>query len=132
MAIRGGHGAMLKLEGRIRELEHELGNAQLRSSDVNNRFRKSERHYREMQLQQKSERQERNHMTTLVDKLEQKLQSYKKQIEEAEEIAALNLAKYRKAQQELEEAECRSRMAETQLARMRTSQNQQIRTYNYH
>ena len=125
MAIRGGHGAMLKLEGRIRELEHELGSAQLRSSDVNTRFRKSERHYREMQLQQESERQDRNHMTTLVDKLEQKLQSYKKQIEEAEEVAALNLAKYRKAQQELEEAECRSRMAETQLARMRTSQYQQ-------
>ena len=122
MSIRGGHGAMLKLEGRIRELEHELGSAQLRSSDVHNRLRKSERHYREIQLQHETERQDRNHMTTLVDKLEKKLQSYKQQIEEAEEIAALNLAKYRKAQQELEEAECRSRMAETQLARMRTSQ----------
>ena len=121
MAIRGGHGAMLKLEGRIRELEHELGSAQLRSSDVNNRLRKSERHYREIQLQQETERQDRNHMTSLVDKLEKKLQSYKQQIEEAEEIAALNLAKYRKAQQELEEAECRSRIAETQLARMQTS-----------
>merc|ERR1712021_114003 len=33
------------------------------------------------------------------------------EIEEAEEIAALNLAKYRKAQQELEEAEERSKMA---------------------
>merc|ERR1711970_1134636 len=32
-------------------------------------------------------------------------ETFKKQIEEAEEIAALNLAKYRKAQQELEEAE---------------------------
>merc|ERR1712165_425960 len=32
-------------------------------------------------------------------------ETYKKQIEEAEEIAALNLAKFRKAQQELEEAE---------------------------
>ena len=122
MSIRGGHGAMLKLEGRIRELEHELGSAQLRSSDVHNRLRKSERHYREIQLQHETERQDRNHMTTLVDKLEKKLQSYKQQIEEAEEIAALNLAKYRKAQQELEEAECRSRMAETQLARMHTSQ----------
>ena len=122
MSIRGGHGAMLKLEGRIRELEHELGSAQLRSSDVHNQLRKSERHYREIQLQHETERQDRNHMTTLVDKLEKKLQSYKQQIEEAEEIAALNLAKYRKAQQELEEAECRSRMAETQLARMRTSQ----------
>ena len=121
MSIRGGHGAMLKLEGRIRELEHELGSAQLRSSDVNNRLRKSERHYREIQLQQETERQDRNHMTTLVDKLEKKLQSYKQQIEEAEEMAALNLAKYRKAQQELEEAECRSRIAETELARMHTS-----------
>merc|ERR1712038_599841 len=32
-----------------------------------------------------------------------KIKTYKKQIEEAEEIAALNLAKFRKAQQELEE-----------------------------
>ena len=128
MAIRGGHGAMIKLEGRIRELEQELGSAQLRSSDVNNRLRKSERHYREIQLQQETERQDSHHMTTLVDKLEKKLQSYKQQIEEAEEIAALNLAKYRKAQQELEEAECRSRMAETQLAKMHTSQYKQ---YSY-
>merc|ERR1719309_761547 len=35
-------------------------------------------------------------------KLEGKIRAYKQQIEEAEEIAALNLAKFRKAQQELE------------------------------
>ena len=125
MAIRGGHGAMLKLESRIRELEHELGSAQLRSSEVKNRLQKSERHFREIQLQQETERQDRNQMTNLVDKLEEKLKSYKKQIEEAEEIAALNLAKYRRAQQELEECESRSRMAETQLARMQTSSYKQ-------
>ena len=51
--------------------------------------------------------------------LQQKLKSYKKQIEEAEEIAALNLAKYRKAQQELEECEHRSSMAEKQLSIVR-------------
>ena len=44
-----------------------------------------------------------------------KIKRYKKQIEEAEEIAALNLAKYRKAQQELEETEDRSKNAEGQL-----------------
>ena len=42
-------------------------------------------------------------MTELATKLQQKIKTYKKQIEEAEEIAALNLAKYRKAQQEMEE-----------------------------
>lgn len=36
-----------------------------------------------------------------------------------EEIAALNLAKFRKAQAELEEAECRVDMAEQQLAKNR-------------
>lgn len=43
----------------------------------------------------------KNHerMQDLVDKLQQKIKTYKRQIEEAEEIAALNLAKFRKAQQ---------------------------------
>ena len=33
-----------------------------------------------------------------MEKLQNKLRNFKRQIEEAEEIAALNLAKYRKAQ----------------------------------
>merc|ERR1719251_320715 len=40
-------------------------------------------------------------MTDLASKLQSKIKTYKQQIEEAEEIAALNLAKFRKAQQEL-------------------------------
>merc|ERR1711890_161338 len=44
-------------------------------------------------------------------KLQSKIKTYKQQIEEAEEIAALNLAKFRKAQQELEEAEERAKLA---------------------
>ena len=42
-------------------------------------------------------------MSELVEKLQNKTRTYKKQIEDAEEIAALNLAKFRKAQQQLEE-----------------------------
>ena len=45
-----------------------------------------------------------------------KIKTYKQQIEEAEEIAALNLAKFRKAQQELEETEERSKLAEAQIS----------------
>ena len=51
----------------------------------------------------------------MIDQLQGKVKSYKKQIEEAEEIAALNLAKFRKAQQELEETEERARLAENAL-----------------
>ena len=54
-------------------------------------------------------------MQELVDKLQMKLRNFKRQIEEAEEIAALNLAKFRKAQQELEETEDRARLAESAL-----------------
>ena len=58
-------------------------------------------------------------MQDLVDKLQQKIKTYKRQIEEAEEIAALNLAKFRKAQQELEEAEERSELADQAVAKLR-------------
>merc|ERR1711935_722518 len=47
----------------------------------------------------------------LATKLQQKIKTYKGQIEDAEEIAALNLAKFRKAQQELEETEERAKLA---------------------
>jgi hypothetical protein len=45
------------------------------------------------------------------------LKVYKRQAEEAEEIAALNLAKFRKAQHDLEDAEERANIAENQLAK---------------
>ena len=58
-------------------------------------------------------------MSELAGKLQQKIKTYKNQIEEAEEIAALNLAKYRKAQQELEETEERGKMAGAALDNLR-------------
>ena len=58
-------------------------------------------------------------MSELANKLQAKIKTYKQQIEEAEEIAALNLAKFRKAQQELEECEERSRLAEEQIEGLR-------------
>ena len=54
-------------------------------------------------------------MSDLATKLQAKIKTYKKQIEEDEEIAALNLAKFRKAQQELEETEERAKLAEAQM-----------------
>ena len=65
------------------------------------------------------DRKNHERMQALLDQLQSKIKTYKKQIEEAEEIAALNLAKFRKAQQELEEAESRSSMAEGTLATAR-------------
>ena len=69
-------------------------------------------------------------MGELATKLQEKIRTYKKQIEEAEEIAALNLAKFRKAQQELEEAEERSRMAEDQIDGLRRFRGASLNPFN--
>merc|ERR1711974_401565 len=78
-AMKGGKAAMSKLEMKIRELEVELGGVQSRTQENYKAFQRAERR---------------------IKKLQAKIKTYKQQIEEAEEIAALNLAKYRKAQQE--------------------------------
>merc|ERR1719356_2137332 len=115
LAAKGGRNAMAKLEQRIRELEMELGSTQSRTSETYKCFQKSERRIKELQFQQDEDHKNQDRMTELATKLQQKIRTYKKQIEEAEEIAALNLAKFRKAQQELEETEARARMAENAL-----------------
>merc|ERR1712230_233233 len=103
-------------ESRIREMEIELGTVQTKTSDSYKAFQKAERRIKELQFQQDEDKKNQDSMSELANKLQMKIKTYKKQIEEAEEIAALNLAKYRKAQQELEETEDRNKMAEAQLS----------------
>merc|ERR1712211_146767 len=118
-AMRGGRAAMAKLESRIRELEIELGNVQAHTSESQKGHQKAERKIKELAFQNDEDRKNQDSMSALATKLQAKIKTYKKQIEEAEEIAALNLAKFRKAQQELEETEERARMAEGQLTTLR-------------
>ena len=98
-AMRGGKSAMAKLESRIRELEIELGNVQTRTGDNMKSYQKAERKIKELQFQADEDAKNQEKMGELATKLQEKIRTYKKQIEEAEEIAALNLAKFRKAQQ---------------------------------
>jgi len=115
-AAKGGRNAMAKLESRIREMEIELGGVQSKTSESFKAYQKSERRIKELQFQQDEDHKNQDQMSELANKLQAKIKTYKKQIEEAEEIAALNLAKFRKAQQELEETEDRTKMAEAQLS----------------
>merc|ERR1712003_528381 len=80
-ALRDGKSAIGKLESKIRELEIELGSVQANTSDNMKAFQRAERKIKELQFQND------------------------------EDIAALNLAKFRKAQQELEETEDRAKLA---------------------
>merc|ERR1711889_5485 len=94
-ALKGGKKAMNKMETRIRELESELDAENRRFADAQKNFRKSERYIKELTYRQDEDRKNHERMQALIDQLQGKIKSYKKQIEEAEEIAALNLAKYR-------------------------------------
>merc|ERR1711863_236544 len=118
-AMKGGKNAMAKLEMRIRELEMELGSTQSKTGENFKAFQRAERRVKELQFQQEEDRKNQDRMSDLANKLQQKIKTYKQQIEEAEEIAALNLAKYRKAQQELEETEERAKLAGVQLETLR-------------
>merc|ERR1712117_812075 len=96
-ALKGGKKAIAKMETRIRELESELDAENRRLGDASKNLRKSERHVKEL--------------TYTIDE--------DKQIEEAEEIAALNLAKYRQVQNNLSVSVERADLNEQALAKTR-------------
>merc|ERR1712117_220019 len=71
-AMRGGRAAMAKMEARIRDLEIELGNVQAHTGE-------------NMKAHQNDEdKKNQDRMSELATKLQQKIKTYKKQIEEAE------------------------------------------------
>merc|ERR1711868_298373 len=92
-ALKGGKKALSKMETRIKELTYT----------------------------QDEDRKNNERMQALIDQLQGKIKSYKKQIEEAEEIAALNLAKYRQVQGNLQASGERADLHEQALSKMKAS-----------
>merc|ERR1711978_610083 len=118
-ALKGGKKAMNKMETRIRELESELDAENRRLADASKNLRKSERRIKELAFAGDEDRKNHERMQALIDQLQGKIKSYKKQIEEAEEIAAMNLAKFRQAQANLAEAEERADLNEQALGKLK-------------
>merc|ERR1711972_752057 len=116
-ALKGGKKAMNKMESRIRELQSELDAESRRFADSQKNLRRSERHIKELTYAADEDRKNHERMQALIDQLQGKIKSYKKQIEEAEEIAALNLAKFRQAQGNLAETGERADVNEQALAK---------------
>jgi len=116
-ALKGGKKAMTRMDTRIRELESELDAENRRNADSQKNLRKSERKIKELTYSQEEDRKNHERMQGLIDQLQGKIKSYKKQIEEAEEIAALNLAKFRQVQGNLTGAQERADVNEQALAK---------------
>merc|ERR1711976_513652 len=107
-------------ETRIRELESELDAENRRLGDASKNLRKSERRVKELTYTIDEDKKNHERIQALIDQLQGKIKSYKKQIEEAEEIAALNLAKYRQTSTVLMSSQENADTAEQSLAKMQT------------
>merc|ERR1712012_1403604 len=112
LAVKGGKKVVSRLEQKIKDLESQLDDEQRRLVDAQKSHRRTERRVKELTFSQDEDQKNHERMQELVDKLQNKVKSYKKQIEEAEEIAALNLAKLG-----------RSRLTWSKLRRELTSMN---------
>ena len=137
-ALKGGKRQVAKLEQRVRECEAELDAEQRAHQETAKVARRAEQRLKEVIFQAEEEQKSRDRLNDMVAQLQQKLKIYKRQVEEAvsvyfsilghifndwfilqEELAAVNLAKYRKVQVEFEESTERADSAEQALAKMR-------------
>merc|ERR1739838_1046671 len=95
-AVKGGRKVTSRLEQKIKDLESQFDDEQRRLVEAEKSQRRTTRRIKELTFSQEEDNKNHERMQELV---------YKKQIEEAEEIAALNLAKFRKVQADLESSE---------------------------
>merc|ERR1719394_2380940 len=80
-ALKGGKKAMMKMETRIRELESEIDAENRRLGDGSKNLRKAERKVKELTFAADEDKKNHERMQALVDQLQGKVKSYKKQIE---------------------------------------------------
>merc|ERR1712045_217900 len=88
-ALKGGKKAMNKMETRIRELESEMDAEGRRMADAQKNLRKSERRIKELTFACDEDRKNHERMQGLIDQLQGKIKTYKKQPEEAKRLLPL-------------------------------------------
>merc|ERR1711937_950493 len=103
------------MEGNVKDLQHRLDEAeQVALKGGRKQVQKMEARVRELENELDSEQR----------RTADGIKTYKRQAEEAEEVANQNLSKYRKLQHELDEAEERADMAESSLNKLRAKARQ--------
>merc|ERR1711994_905090 len=95
LAVKGGKKVVSRLEQKIKDLEGQLDDEQRRLVEAQKSQRRTERRVKELTFSQEEDQKNHERMQELVDKLQNKVKSYKKQIEERADINEQVLAKYK-------------------------------------
>jgi chromosome segregation ATPase len=120
-SVKDSKRIIASLESKIMELEASLNNETRTNLENLKALSHNERATKDLLLQSEEDKKTQVRLQKNNEKLEAKLKAYRRQIEETEEVAALNLSKFRQAQQELESAFERADIAENQVAKLRAA-----------
>merc|ERR1719464_2665862 len=111
-----------KMEVRIEELEVMINNEKKSHSVTMTELHTKTRSIKELILQSEEDRKNIIILQDSLDKLNEKIKMYKRQLEEQESISNSNIMRVKKFQRELESAENRAEEAESTLNQFRSQQ----------
>merc|ERR1719260_288196 len=109
-----------KMEVRIEELEVMINNEKKAHSVTMTELHTKTRSIKELILQSEEDRKNIIILQDSLDKLNEKIKMYKRQLEEQESISNSNIMRVKKFQRELESAENRAEEAESTLSQFRS------------
>lgn len=118
-SLRNGKKMMTKVEERIRELVSQIDDEGRRKADALKNFKKADRGVKEYIYRANEDQKNSERIKDLIEKLQNQVRNYKKQLEEAEDIASNNLAKYKIVQKSLIDAQEQAGEYELELERKR-------------
>ncbi|NXO42882.1 MYSS protein, partial [Locustella ochotensis] len=118
LALKGGKKELQKLDAKIRALEAELEEERKQSSEVLRNICKSERRLKMLTVHVGKKRI-MTRLQDLVDELQKKIKSYRKQADEADEQGNIDLSKLQSVLHKLGEVLERADTAESQVHKLR-------------
>merc|ERR1712113_905270 len=121
-AISSSKRTIQKMEMRIVELEEFLSKEKAMHVETTTVLHKKERSVKELLLQSEEDRKNILILQESLERLNEKIKMYKRQLEEQEAISNSNIMRVKKFQRELEAAEARANEAESSLNSFRSQQ----------
>ncbi|XP_039451371.1 paramyosin, long form [Culex pipiens pallens] len=118
-AVAGSRRIISKLEARLRDIEAELEGERNRHSETIKILRKKERSVKEVYIQIEEDQKNIQLLQDALEKANQKIAAYKRQLVEQEQCSQQCVTKVRRFQRELEAAEDRADCAESNLTMVR-------------